>query len=213
MILCRDNGPRWLRYYEMMIKIINNKNGIINNITQHVKIIINAELGYNYINMHCDFEKNHNAYKNVLESFDSAMIVTDNNEIKDTICYNMNQTNTIKKHVYDIDDIISFDIGKIYEVLRAGFFVHVKNKSTPRWFSWNKNHRCYELFVLVIEMYSQMEFPLCGNKNIVNALNECIIIYTNDPPISVSKRNIVKRVQEEYGVIFDPITFKFKWYF
>lgn len=113
---------------------------------------------------------------------------------------------------YEMDDVVTIDVSQMYTVIRTGFVIHATEKGSTSWFRWNNQNKFKELLVLVVETYSMLKQPLCGSENVTNAINECILIYTSDPPFLEMHNATFDLVEKKYNVKFDRETFKFRWY-
>lgn len=214
MILSRDNKNKQNDYYIKMKRIINKNNGNIENITAQTKNVINAELGFHYINYYHNYAKADKVYDSVLNTVASAFEITNaknNNDIRCIIYNNMDLSHQTLQHVYQIDDIISVDMDDMYTVLKAGFNTKRNMSVNRRWYQWKANENYTELFELVIDLYSQLEFPLCTNVNITDAVNECIFTFTNDTPVMNVTPRMIILLEKRLKITFDKNTMKFKW--
>jgi hypothetical protein len=214
MILSRDNKNKQNDYYIKMKRIINKNNGNIENITAHTKNVINAEFGFHYINYYHNYAKADKVYDSVLNTVASAFEITNaknNNDIRCIIYNNMDLSHQTLQHVYQIDDIISVDMDDMYTVLKAGFNTKRNMSVNRRWYQWKANENYTELFELVIDLYSQLEFPLCTNVNITDAVNECIFTFTNDTPVMNVTPRMIILLEKRLKITFDKNTMKFKW--
>lgn len=217
MILFRDDLAIKDYYFKKALNIIKKANGIIKPLSQHIKNVINIEIGNHYLeyynNRHAALESYNIVSSSVVSSTMVIGVNMSNNKILNIIDRNINGVNNPPAPCYSIDDVITIGIGQIYQVLRVGFIIHATEKGTKTWFRWNSRNRFKELFVLVVEMYSQLKRPLCGSDDETKAINEFLLTFTNDPPV-LSEHNVTFDVIErKYDhVRFDRETFKFDWY-
>lgn len=216
MIMSRSDIDRVHYYFNKIIKIIRANRGIMGGVDTFIKNVINSELGYHYIDYYNDYSKAQHSYEFVINDINTATNFTGNTTrlllIQGIVENNLNITSTRLQHIYEMDDIVKVDIGKMYEIIHAGFIIHAIEKGTKKWFNWKQKERYKEIFVLIIELYSQIKNPLCG-KTDINAINECILTYTSDPPLLDMHTNTITLVERKYNVTFDKKTMKFKWYF
>lgn len=203
MIVFRENKNVKDMYFVNAISIINKENGVIPNISTKLKNIINVELGNHYLEYYNDKESAISSFRNIRDL--SPVTIQ-------TLFANVHKVNDPPLQCFTINDVIEIELSTMYDVLRAGFIVHALEKGTSTWFRWNKKERFKELFVIVVEMYSLLNLPLCGNDNITKAINECILIYTSDPPVLEILNTSLSRIEQKYNVEFDRETLKFKWY-
>lgn len=216
MVISRGKDKEREYYFNKIIKLIGRYNGKFTNITDKCKNIINAEIGYHFINNKCDYNSAHMSYTRVIDSITNAMSLVDygdGQEKINTIKNNIDLSNYgMLEHVYTIDDLIVIDNSDMYDVIRVGFQLHAMEKGTRKWFQWKKYDRYKELLVLVVELYSQLKYPICGNGNVIDAINECIITYTKDPPLRRDCNVNASVIANKYGVSFNVDTMKYKWY-
>lgn len=214
MILYRSSPFMVDELFKRLMVLIdkNRKNGV--HLTSKTKNIINCEIAYHYLTYYCKKNLAIKAYTKVIENITDAMeVVGDNhNEIVTKINDNINGINYPPEHCFTIDDIINPSLSTMYEVLRVGFVLYLSDKGTTKWFQWGKRGRFKELYVVAVELYRQLKHPLCGSENVVDAINECILTYTSDPPLIKNGHYNIKVIEEKYNVTFDKETYKYKWY-
>lgn len=206
MILTRYDLPMREYYFKKAIGLIKNTRGVVNSLSQEIKNIINTELGDHYIEFHGDINSAFQCYQHAMQNVRGTRETS-------IFRHNLCGSGVSIEHCYDIDDIVNIEVSEMYHVLRVGFVVHATEKGTRSWFMWNKKNRFKELFVLVVEMYSKLRDPLCGPNDLVGAINEFLLTFTTDPPVSRWHNVTLDLMEKRYETIkFDRDTRKFRWY-
>lgn len=202
-------------FFNKLLELIKKTNGKGYELSTKTKNIINCEMGYHYLTYYNKKKLAIEAYSRVANNYIDALDVVGFTQMD----YKIKRIVDIidgkidpPEHCFTIDDIINPPLSDMYEVLRVGFVIHATEKGTKSWFRWGNKSRFKELFVIIVEMYSQLKQPLCGSSSIIDAVNECILTYTTDPPLLRFLDVRLEVIESKYCVEFDRETLKFRWY-
>jgi hypothetical protein len=218
MMMHRDVPKVRDYYFKKMRDLIyrTHRKGV--NLSTNIQNMINCEMAHHWITFYGNKNMALDAYKRVVEKINDAFEASRvSNErfspVSLIIHNNMNGTHDPPLHIYQIEQLINPDINTMYRVLRVGFIIHATEKGKSSWFRWNKRNQFKELLVAIVELYSQLEYPLCGDHcNQTEAINECLLTYTSDPPVMECHGKRFESIERDHHVQFDRLTFKYKWY-